>query len=466
MSNEDLPFFDELEERDKEVERLREGSVGTESIDLDDLSRPALTDSGSFDLRWIKQSAFGQLLGALPIPACLIDNSKKIALCSEAWGRITPSFVELEGLPFSSLCSARHEAAAADVLLDEVFRTRKATVREQELLVGENLMWARIYLRTIRFTGERMILCLIEDLTIERLKILLVKRLEQAKREWELTFDSVPHLMAIIDSSYRVIRANKAFIEALGSSYQEVLGTPCYLHFHGTNGPPDVCPRTKILDNSREYSVEYYSEKLGGHFEETLSPIVLGDREEANCVLVATDVSERKKLENKLYYRATHDALTGLFNWRQTLELLTVACESSIRYGYPLSLALCDLDNFKDINDLLGHQAGDKVLQRFGVMLKEEVRTADITGRYGGDEFIMAFPNTTAQEAALSLERLRSKMRKITFKIEGKVVSLSCSMGLAGFEGKTMTVKDLIKKADEALYAAKHNGRDSLVIRE
>jgi len=466
MSNKDLPPFAESEEREKIIELLRSGSVATESIDLDALLQRTRTDSGSFDMRALGHSAVGQILGVLPIPACLIDKTRKIVMCNEAWGRVTPSFERLQGLPFSSLCPLENEARETDALLEDVFFTRKARVREQRLRVGERVVWGRLYLRTVRFTGYRMILCLIEDLTSERFKILLLKLVEQAKKEWELTFDSVPNLIAIINGSCHTVRVNKAVIDRLGLSYQDALHKTCYELFHGATEPPDFCPRSKVLACRTEHSIGYYSERLGGHFEETLSPIVGANEGEMNCVLVATDVSERKKLEKTLYYRATHDALTGVLNRSQTLELVRLACESSNRYGHPLSLAFCDLDKFKRINEVLGHQIGDKVLRRFGAMVKGQTRVPDIVGRYGGDEFILAFPGASVQEALKSLERLQSKVTEICFEMEGKAVSLSCSIGLGGYDAKTMTLKELIRKADEALSAAKKKGGHCIVSRE
>ncbi len=175
------------------------------------------------------------------------------------------------------------------------------------------------------------------------------------------------------------------------------------------------------------------------------------------------DVTQQKKLEGELHRYATRDELTNLFNRRQTLILLDAACQTAGRYKRPLSLAICDIDYFKRINDEHGHHAGDEMLRFFGKMIHKELRGADIAGRHGGDEFIMVFPNTPLEGATQSIDRIRGRLNAAISENNGKG-KITFSAGLAQFAAG-MTPQIFLRHADEALYEAKRSGRNRLVIK-
>ena len=141
----------------------------------------------------------------------------------------------------------------------------------------------------------------------------------------------------------------------------------------------------------QEWRGEFYNRKKSGETyveQASISPIRGSDGSIVSIVKVAEDMTERKRMEEKLRRDATYDALTGVFNRRHLLELLESAVESARRYRRPLSVCLCDIDLFKPINDAHGHHVGDEVLVAFGGILRESFRTVDLAGRYGGDEFL------------------------------------------------------------------------------
>jgi len=146
------------------------------------------------------------------------------------------------------------------------------------------------------------------------------------------------------------------------------------------------------------------------------------------------------------------------------LELLALAVESSKRYGVDLSLCLCDLDNFKAFNDRYGHRAGDNILEKFGEIVRQETRTADLAGRYGGDEFVIAFPSTPIAGAVECMERILDRFRKTDFGSRGDSFSVTCTAGIAEFCDRNSTAEDLIQAADLALYEAKRMGRNRVVV--
>jgi diguanylate cyclase (GGDEF)-like protein len=162
----------------------------------------------------------------------------------------------------------------------------------------------------------------------------------------------------------------------------------------------------------------------------------------------------------QLLQLASQDPLTGLPNRRRTLELAVAALESARDTKLPLTIALIDMDHFKDINDRCGHAAGDHVLMEFSRAGREALRDADILGRWGGEEFLLVMPETPVEFAIASLERLRTLVFGIRLPPSGSGMRVSLSAGLASLEDGVKSLEDLIARADAALYAAKNEGRD------
>jgi two-component system, cell cycle response regulator len=156
---------------------------------------------------------------------------------------------------------------------------------------------------------------------------------------------------------------------------------------------------------------------------------------------------------------AIRDGLTGLFNYRHFWEMLVHEVESSRRYGRPLSLLFLDLDNFKVINDTLGHPQGDVVLRTLAVYLQGAVRHADVACRYGGEEFALLLPHTTPKAALALAERLRLKISELAIPLPDRDVQVTVSIGVAGLQ-VGMSGAELLDAADAALYRAKEAGRN------
>jgi two-component system, cell cycle response regulator len=156
---------------------------------------------------------------------------------------------------------------------------------------------------------------------------------------------------------------------------------------------------------------------------------------------------------------ATKDALTGLHNYRYFREALGQEVERCRRYNMPLSLLFLDIDDFKHINDTLGHQQGDDIIREVGVILKGGIRLADLLCRYGGDEFVLLMSQTPLEQARLLAERLRRLIARTPITRGGQSSQLTVSIGVAGLQAG-MSLEDLIKAADRALYRAKAAGKN------
>lgn len=182
-------------------------------------------------------------------------------------------------------------------------------------------------------------------------------------------------------------------------------------------------------------------------------------------VQLQQEIEERKKAQAALERLATQDPLTGLSNRRHFLDLATRGFDQAQRYRRPLSAIMLDIDHFKEINDTFGHAAGDKILRAVADRLVNVMRKVDILARYGGDEFIILLPETSQEGARRLAERLRTALTCQPETIENTSVLLSASMGISSTHGGSdLTLDELIRRADQALYASKQSGRDRVSI--
>jgi hypothetical protein len=129
--------------------------------------------------------------------------------------------------------------------------------------------------------------------------------IRRAKVEWERTFDSVPDLIAILDTKYKIVRANKAMAKRLGKSPEDCIGLTCFACVHGTKRPPDYCPHSKTIKDRKEHMVEVHEEKMGGYFLVSTTPLIDERGEFIGSVHVARNITERKKAEQQAIYLAS-----------------------------------------------------------------------------------------------------------------------------------------------------------------
>ena len=183
-----------------------------------------------------------------------------------------------------------------------------------------------------------------------------------------------------------------------------------------------------------------------------------------NGDITPTLISLFENLE-KLKAFAQKDPLTGLLNRKQLNEIITIETERCYRTRQPLCILFIDLDDFKKINDTMGHDVGDKVLIEVANTLKKQCRKSDSIGRYGGEEFVIVLPSTSLVQGEITGERIRNSIKNIEFvSKEHGVFRVTCSIGLCCYKGrKKIEPELLLKQADKALYEAKNKGKDKLV---
>jgi len=171
------------------------------------------------------------------------------------------------------------------------------------------------------------------------------------------------------------------------------------------------------------------------------------------------DVTAQKQTRDDLLQQATHDALTGVFNRRHVEDLLRHEVDRAERHARPLAVAMIDADHFKTINDTYGHPAGDEVLREISDRCRKTLRANDILGRYGGEEFVIVFPETNIEEAGAVAERLRVAVAGNPINVGSNALGVTVSIGLAAY-APGHDIEKLVRRADAALYTAKQDGRN------
>lgn len=208
----------------------------------------------------------------------------------------------------------------------------------------------------------------------------------------------------------------------------------------------------------RDGEIEYFDVRLS----------TLTERENlVGRMLVLRNITEARLLQQSLEEMAITDPLTGLFNRRQFEILGRQELERTRRYGQPFSVMIFDLDTFKQINDVHGHQVGDEVLKVVALLLRNTMRRSDMCFRYGGEEFTALMPATGAEEARKAAERLRHAIAISTVEWEETQIHFTISIGVSIYAGdENEDFDQLVARADRAMYVAKRAGRNRVSVAE
>lgn len=160
---------------------------------------------------------------------------------------------------------------------------------------------------------------------------------------------------------------------------------------------------------------------------------------------------------------STHDALTGLYNRSYWDERVSEELLRARRYGRPLTIAMIDLDFFKSINDRFGHAAGDAALKMFARVLRDSLRRTDIIGRYGGEEFAVAFPETDPAETENKIDQVRAEVEATPLRVDGREIKITFSAGVVHYPEDGDDVPTLARCGDDLLLRAKREGRNRVI---
>jgi diguanylate cyclase (GGDEF)-like protein/PAS domain S-box-containing protein len=288
-------------------------------------------------------------------------------------------------------------------------------------------------------------------------------RLREAELRFQHAFDHAPIGMALVALDGAFMKVNHALCEIVGYDAETLVAKTV----QDITDPDDLeadleLARETLAGERRMYKMEKrYIHSDGQVVWVTLSVSLVRDAADAPLYFIAQieDITDRKRLEDRLRYLAGHDEMTGLFNRHRFDDELRQRVAYAERYQHPGALLMIDLDNFKEINDTLGHHVGDELVKGVALRLLMRLRKTDLLGRLGGDEFGVFLPEVDPATARRFADDLVSHIAKRPYYIHERPHSTRASVGVAPFDpANPVDPPGLLMRADAAMYEAKRAG--------
>ncbi|HUS17766.1 MAG TPA: PAS domain S-box protein [Chloroflexia bacterium] len=327
------------------------------------------------------------------------------------------------------------------------FRTKSGELRAATMSVER-----------IDLGGEACLLLFARDITEQR-------QVEAQLRLQATALESAANAITITDRAGRMTWINPAFARLTGYSQEEALGRPISLVRSGEQDRGFYATMWQTVLGGQVWHGELVNRRKDGSLytvEQTITPVPNGAGEITHFTSIMQDITERKHSEAQIAYLASHDPLTGLPN-RHALEQDLERAVARARRGQHSVLLLLDMDNFKLVNDTLGHSAGDQLLVTLTGLLAEHLRDGDLLTRWGGDDFAVLLEATSLAQAFSIAEALRGAVDSFQFQLGDRSFELSLSIGLVPVTGQQAT-QVLLAQADTAMYAAKEQGGNRVML--
>ncbi|RZI43020.1 EAL domain-containing protein [Herbaspirillum sp. HC18] len=319
-----------------------------------------------------------------------------------------------------------------------------------------------VYLRAVESEGRRLLVAVVRDIT-ERLKAEAVLR--ESEERFRVAFNQAAVGLAHVAPDGRWVMVNNKLCDIVGYSRAELL---C-MSFQDITHPEDLVAdlalgrRMSAGEVDEKTREKRYRHKNGYYIWVNLTSSMVRDTEgnPKYYSTVVEDISRRKQIEEELLHLANHDALTSLPNRSLLLDRLAQALVFAGKSGGQVAVVLIDLDRFKNINDSLGHDIGDKIIVEIARRLSASVRIGDTVARLGGDEFVLIRPDAAREDAVATMAQqvLAALSRPIT--VQGHEFYPTGSIGISMFPRDGLDAQTLLKNADTAMYRAKDAGRNN-----
>lgn len=388
----------------------------------------------------------------------------------------------ISGLTFEQALGTRWSVAIHPEDRDRVLADWDAAARGEVPFRSEfrfqrrdsSIVWARVNSAAMcDGRGSAGHVQTVENITARKLTEFGLRAAEQAlceeKERAQVTLNSIGDAVVSTDLLGKVTFMNKVAETMTGWSCQEALGRPLAEVFRILDGTT----RMAAADPARRAMVDDETAGLAAgcvllrrdetelHIEDSTAPMHGRDGQVSGAVVVFRDIGPSLAMAQKMTHLAHHDFLTGLPNRVLLIERISQAITQAKRHGKRLALLFIDLDNFKRINDSLGHAAGDQLLRLVAKRLAACVRAMDTLCRQGGDEFVMLLTEMEQpQDAVRVVEKLRAALA-VPYLIGGHDLRVTLSMGISVFPDDGFDADTLMQKADTAMFLAKASGRDS-----
>jgi diguanylate cyclase (GGDEF)-like protein/PAS domain S-box-containing protein len=291
---------------------------------------------------------------------------------------------------------------------------------------------------------------------------------DAARQRFETAFADAPIGMALVGLDGRFLKVNRALCELTGYTETELQERTFQDITHPADLDADLAHVKRLIqDMGDTYQMEKrYFTKAGATIWILLSVSIVRDerRQPRYFISQIQDITERKRMEQHLHRLADHDFLTGLWNRRRFEEELEREIGRANRYGERAALLYLDLDEFKQVNDRLGHKVGDDLLRVIGSRLSDRVRRSDSCARLGGDEFAVILANVSPDQAVVLADEFVVLVRESTLAVAGQTINCTGSIGLVHIDADTRSEQDVLVAADIAMYDAKGAGGDRVTV--
>ncbi|QOY51314.1 sensor domain-containing diguanylate cyclase [Candidatus Sulfurimonas baltica] len=332
--------------------------------------------------------------------------------------------------------------------------TAKGKVEEIEIHVLTKNNDEKIVLLSAHIEGE-IISGIVMDITESKKSMQEITKLSKAIEE-------IDDIIMISDRTGVLTFVNDAYVVHTGFTREESIGKTASILKSGKHDKTFYTDMWKQILSDKVFRGVFVNRKKDGELyyeEKTISAIKNEEDEIISFVSTGKDITQRIEMQQDLEKLASTDQLTGIYNRHKFEELFKLELERVARYKNPLSIILFDIDFFKKINDTHGHDVGDTVLKSIVSVVIENIRNIDIFVRWGGEEFLILCPETDSENAVILAQKLRIKIESTTFGVAGNVTS---SFGVTSYR-EDDTENSFIKRADDCLYKAKHEGRNRVV---
>ncbi|MBI9050209.1 MAG: diguanylate cyclase [Anaerolineaceae bacterium] len=320
-------------------------------------------------------------------------------------------------------------------------------------------LFGLISARLIQLQGVPHIISITHDITSRKL----------AEERFRMLFELSPMGLSLVDyDTGMLLEVNNTLLKLTGYTREELLQQS-----HWDITPKEYYKLEQTIKNDIQKNGNFgpfekeYTHKDGSRIPISISGVLYTDisGKRINWGFIE-DITERKKLQSELKKQATTDELTGLMNRRRFIEIARKEMKRSTRHEHPLTIALIDLDELKSINDVYGHAVGDQAITLFTKQCMMNLREIDIFARYGGDEFALLLPETDIDQAYVVIERMRQIICESKLIADDTELSISMSAGIATMHNQNISLDELLNRADEALYIAKANGKNRIMVDE
>ncbi len=347
---------------------------------------------------------------------------------------------------------------------DEIIRSESKTgiVQTVQQRKDGKRIPVEVYLRAVQSEGRQLLVAVVRDITA-RLQAETVLR--ESEERFRVAFNQAAVGLAHVAPDGRWLMVNDKLCQIVGYARQELLN----MGFQDITHPEDLksdwaVARRMIAGEVDERTAEKrYLHKNGYYIWINLTSSMVRDAKgnPKYYSTVVEDISRRKQIEEELRHLANHDALTSLPNRSLLLDRLSQALVFATRSGGQVAVMLIDLDRFKNINDSLGHDAGDKIIMEIGRRLSSSVRAGDTIARLGGDEFVVIRPDIVQEDAVAIMAQQILEALSRPMMIQGHEFYPTGSIGISMFPKDGSDGQTLLKNADTAMYRAKDAGRNN-----